>query len=69
MKELNLDWYFYAPTEDDDPCTHLTATVEGKVVYSATRWTEDECYHELLEKLGYHVTEDYDWEGAHEDFN
>ena len=67
MKNLNLDWYFYTPTDDDDPCCHLTATLDGKVVYSATRYTEEECYHELMEKLGYNVTEEYDWEGNHED--
>ena len=69
MEELNLDWYFYTPTDDDDPCCHLTATLEGEVVYSATRYTKEECYYELLGELGYKVTEDYDWEGSHEDFN
>lgn len=67
MNNLNLDWYFYTPTDDDDPCCHLTATLDGKVVYSATRYTEEECYAELFKALGFNFNESYDWEGNHED--
>ncbi len=67
MEKLILDWYYYTPTEDDDPTVHLTATLGGEVVYSATRFTPEECYTELLKELGYYVEESHDWEGNNED--
>lgn len=67
MKNLVLDWYYYTPTEDDDPCTHLTAMRDGEVIMSVTRFTPEECYTELLEHLGYDVKEYHTWEGGDED--
>lgn len=67
METLQLDWFYYTPTEDDDPTVHLTATLAGDVVYSATRFTPEECYTELLKELGYLVEESHNWEGNNED--
>lgn len=67
MKNLVLDWYYYNPTEDDDPCVRLTAMLDDKVIMSVTRFTPEECYTELLERLGYGVKEYNTWEGDDED--
>lgn len=67
MENLVLDWYYYTPTEDDDPCTRLTAMRDGEVIMSVTRFTPEECYTELLEHLGYAVKEYHTWEGEDED--
>ena len=71
MKNLKLFWDHYTPTDDDDPTYYLTAVLDGETIYTATRFTPEECYTELLEKLGYSVEEDHWWEGEenYEDSN
>lgn len=62
MKNLKLFWDHYTPTEDDDPTFHLTAVLDDAPIYTAVRFTPEECYTELLEKLGYKVEEEHWWE-------
>ena len=62
MKNLKLFWDHYTPTEDDDPTFHLTAVLDDEPIYTAVRFTPEECYTELLEKLGYNVEEEHWWE-------
>lgn len=63
MKNLNLFWDHFTPTDDDDPTFHLTAVLDDEPIYTAVRFTPEECYTELLEKLGYNVEEEHWWEG------
>lgn len=71
MKNLKLFWDHYTPTDDDDPTFHLTAVLDDEPIYTALRFTPEECYTELLEKLGYKVEEEHWWEGEenYEDSN
>lgn len=71
MKNLKLFWDHYTPTDDDDPTYHLTAVLDDEPIYTAVRFTPEECYTELLEKLGYNVEEDHWWESEaiYEDSN
>lgn len=71
MKNLKLFWDHYTPTDDDDPTYHLIAVLDGETIYTAIRFTPEECYMELLEKLGYNVEEDHWWESEaiYEDSN
>lgn len=71
MKNLTLFWDHFTPTDDDDPTFRLTAILDGKPIYIADRFTPEECYTELLEKLGYNVEEEHWWEGEenYEDSN
>jgi hypothetical protein len=62
MKNLKLFWDHFTPTDDDDPTFRLTAILDGKPIYIADRFTPEECYTELLEKLGYSVEEEHWWE-------
>lgn len=63
MKNLKLFWDHYTPTDDDDPTFHLTAVLDDEPIYTALMFTPEECYTELLEKLGYNVEEEHWWEG------